>query len=88
MEPTIHTPGYTMVIDVTERPVGSFFGYKVESERCKVCGHPAIVSKHGYKKGAPYANYAHTIRLYLDVNSKEPKAEYSDVHEHFEERQK
>lgn len=86
MEPTIHDAGYEKVIDVTDRPVGSTFGYKVASEACKVCGAPAIVAKKGFRKGAPFANFAHTIRLYLDQNSKEPKAEYTDVHEYAEPR--
>lgn len=86
MEPTIHDAGYTKVVDVTDRPIGSSFGYKVVSEPCKVCGAAAICAKKGYRKGAPFANFAHTIRVYLDQNSKEPKAEYTDVHEYAEPR--
>lgn len=83
---TIHDAGYEKVVDVTDRPVGSTFGYKVASEACKVCGKAAIVAKKGFRKGAPFANFAHTIRLFLDQGTKEPKAEYADVHEYAEPR--
>lgn len=83
---TIHSPGYEKIVDITERPIGSAFGYKVSSEACKVCGEAAICFKKGFRKGAPFANFAHTIRLTLDQNSKEPKAEYTDVHEYSEAR--
>lgn len=86
MNETIHTAGYTKVIDVTERPAGSTFGYKSVSESCKVCGAPAIVAKKGFRKGAPFANFAHTIKLYLDENSKEARPEYTDIHEYHEPR--
>ena len=82
----IHDRGYEKVIDVTERPAGSTYGYKAVSEPCKVCGAPAICAKKGYRKGGPFANFAHALRLYLDQNSKEPKAEYTDVHEYVEPR--
>lgn len=83
---TIHDAGYEKVIDVTDRPVGSTFGYKVASEACKVCGKAAIVAKKGFRKGAPFANFAHTIRLFLDQGTKEPRAEYTNVHEYAEPR--
>ena len=85
-EPTIHDSGYEKIVDITARPVGSAYGFKASSEACKICGKPAIVAKKGFKKGAPFTNFAHTIRLWLDQNSKEPKAEYTDVHEYHEPR--
>ncbi len=83
---TIHTPGYEKVIDVTARPLGSMFGQKSHSERCRVCEAPAVLFRKGFRKGQPFAIFAHTLRLYLDVNIKEPKCEYTDLHEHVEPR--
>lgn len=69
-----------MRVDITQRPVGSFFGGKPSastSVECPVCSKPALRIKDGILKGKRTRHYAH--RLTLKLNSKnEPTIEWDE----------
>lgn len=67
-----------MRVDVTKRPVGSFFGGKrsaANSVACPTCTKPALLIKTSIKNGKRVRHYAHGFKLVLNSKN-DPEVEW------------
>jgi hypothetical protein len=65
-------------IDITARPIGTFFGGKRKnshSVECPACTRPALLLKHAIKGGLDHYTYTHHLAFSLNAKN-EPVCEY------------